>query len=125
MVTVLILVLVLAIIAIVIAFIVGAAWLKSLKDKVLPQLKQEWSEEDESMLQNILECLRHGWKKLPTDILKYESWLESLKERYSWKPSDEQMATFWDAICNLNQDGYKWINDMKSLYYDLKKLRKE
>lgn len=43
--------------------------------------KPAWSEEDEEICQNILECLRNGWRKLPTDILKYESWLESIEQR--------------------------------------------
>lgn len=49
--------------------------------------------------------------------------LKVLEKTKQWKPSDEQMTTFWDAICTLNQDGYKWINDMKSLYQDLQKLK--
>ena len=53
------------------------------------QPKPEWSDEDESMLQNILECLKHGWKKLPTDILKYESWLKSLKDKCLPQPKQE------------------------------------
>lgn len=43
--------------------------------------KPAWGEEDEEMYQNIHECLKNGWKKLPTDLLKYESWFESIKQR--------------------------------------------
>lgn len=52
-------------------------WFKSLPERFNLQPKQEWSEEDEKMCQNVLECLRNGWRKLPTDVLKYESWLRS------------------------------------------------
>lgn len=44
-------------------------------------MKPLWSDEDERLLQNTLECLKNGWKKLPTNFLKYESWLKSLKDR--------------------------------------------
>jgi hypothetical protein len=43
--------------------------------------KPAWSEEDEEMYQNIHECLKNGWRKLPTDLLKYESWIKSIKQR--------------------------------------------
>ena len=56
------------------------------------------SEEDESMLQNILECLKNGWRKLPTDILKYESWLKSLRPHSQWKPSDEMLEALYRVI---------------------------
>lgn len=92
--------------------------------------KTEWSEEDEKMCQNILECLRNGWKKLPADILKYESWLESLKDRYTWKPSEEQMEALWCATeKNLESDNANVVElrgkVLESLYHDLKKLTGE
>ena len=95
-------------------------WLKSIKERVQPQPNKDWSEEDEMMINDIIEVLDEEYV---FDYQKIVNWLKSLKERYTWKPSDEQMATFWDAICNLNHDGYKWINNMKSLYLDLEKLR--
>ena len=92
--------------------------------------KSTWSEEDESMLQNILECLKNGWSKLPTDILKYESWLKSIKERYTWKPSDEQI----EALLKLeemhvlehekNQENAHLYMVIKSLKEQLWKLKK-
>ena len=56
------------------------------------QKPAEWSEEDEKMLQNLLECLRNGWTKLPTDVLKYESWLKSLRpqQKQEWDDGDEE-----------------------------------
>ena len=47
--------------------------------------KPAWSEEDEEMYQNIHECLKNGWKKLPTDLLKCESWFKYLKQRIGGK----------------------------------------
>ena len=65
---------------------------------------EAWSEEDESMLQNILECLKNGWRKLPTDVLKYESWLQSLKDRiqpqskYEWKQENTDALTDFENV---------------------------
>ena len=62
---------------------VDDAWLKGMCDAKdeLEKQKPAWSEEDEEICQNILECLKNGWRKLPTDILKYECWLESIEQR--------------------------------------------
>ena len=94
-------------------------WFKNLKDRVQP--KQEWSEDDEKKLQNILECLRNGWKKLPTDILKYESWIKSLRPQSQWKPSNEQMDALNDVISSRDIK----YDVLSELWKDLKKLREE
>jgi len=47
-------------------------------------------------------------------------WLKSLKERYTWKPSDEQMKALWEVY-----KGGKEQASLATLYSDLKKLRKE
>ena len=70
---------------------------KLAKEYVIDNIEQNpaWSEEDESMLQNILECLKNGWRKLPTDVLKYESWLQSIKDRIQpkrkWSEEDSRI----------------------------------
>jgi hypothetical protein len=46
-------------------------------------------------------------------------WLNSLKERYTWKPSDEQMDMLKIAVSTSNSIV------LDSLYNDLKKLRGE
>lgn len=71
-------------------------FLRDLARKQVECKPAEWSEEDEEMCQNILECLRNGWRKLPTDILKYESWLRS--PHPNWKPSEEQMEALRCAV---------------------------
>ena len=50
-------------------------------DEKFASTESAWSEEDEEMYQNIHECLKNGWRKLPTDLLKYESWIKSLEQR--------------------------------------------
>jgi len=101
-------------------------WLKSLKERLQPQPKHGWSVEDYNDIETIACHLDNTDNEGMAEVLR------NIRDKYYhiipqtvWKPSDEQMATFWDAICNLSQDSYKWINDMKSLYQDLKKLREE
>ena len=85
--------------------------------------KSAWSEEDESMLQNILECLKNGWRKLPTDILKYESWLKSLRPQNRWKPSDEQMKALGKVLKYLVNAKGETVDGLKELEGQLKKLK--
>lgn len=79
-----------------------------------------WSEEDSKTLDRILNDIRQDVILDNDDV----SWLKSLKERYTWKPSDEQMRAF-----------YKYLNEgdktlalgecllLRQLYNDLKKLK--
>ena len=98
--------------------------LKADADMLLRLVQKPWGEEDEARLKSVISLMKSNRAADPFyDKIHLENWLKSLKERHNWKPCDKQMATLWDAICNLNHDGYKWINDMKSLYQDLKKLR--
>ena len=90
-------------------------WLKSLKDRILPQQKQEWSEEDSNMLQSILD----EYKSM---AIEKRNWLKSLKDRYTWKPSDEQMEALKEAVDeHFDIDG----GVLWHLYEQLKKLRDE
>ena len=102
-------------------------WLKSLRDRVLPQQKQAWSEEDERNLDWLTTvCERIHYKSdpqvAPECALILRDWLDSLKDRYTWKPSDEQMDAL-HYVTNFDYGGYKAI--LVSLYEQLKKLRKE
>jgi len=58
-------------------------WLKSLKDRVQPQLKQEWSEEDERMMLSIEQVMNCAslLNIVPQKINKVRTWLKSIKER--------------------------------------------
>lgn len=92
-------------------------WLKSLKDRVQP--KQRWDEEDNKIIEEIIndiECARAINYHAPKEGYEFrENWLKSLKDRYTWKPSKEQMSFL---------KGYA-EEDMvlQSLYNDLKKLK--
>lgn len=84
--------------------------------------KPEWSKEDEWKFSDILALLRGGENchyNTP-DLFK---WLKSLKDRYAWKPNDEQMKELSVAKNSCFDLSYKTKNALKSLYNDLKKLR--
>lgn len=76
-----------------------------------------WSEEDEARFESCIEVLQtsDGYDTINA------KWLKSLKERYIWKPSDEQMKALGNCI------GKKWfdkgmLNMLKTLYNDLQNL---
>ena len=56
------------------------------------------------------------------------AWLKSLKDRYTWKPSDEQMEAL-DGICSYIRNKADWeisqdtIHQLYSLSEQLKKLK--
>lgn len=91
-------------------------FLKSLKSRV--QLKQEWSEEDKERLTSCIQLLKtsDGFDTINT------KWLKSLKERYTWKPSGEQIEALGVAtnICLIPEKQYDELN---KLYHELKKLK--
>ena len=64
-------------------------WLKSIK----PYPKQEWSEKDEHWIQKSIDFMKHPdlIKSTPTLSKDTINWLKSLKDRYTWKPSEEQL----------------------------------
>lgn len=99
-------------------------WLKSLKDRVIPQSKQEWSEEDEDYFDAIITKLEVTQEDaaLTDNQLKF---LKSLKYKVfpqiHWKPSDEQMENLSRAA---NGVIYR-TSLLMELYQDLKKLREE
>lgn len=91
----------------------------------LKEQNSTWSEEDEGMLQTVinrLELSRNDYASEIPYVKRCVNWLKSLKERYTWKPSDEQM----DALENTIRYGEEEsIGILSLLYNDLKKLREE
>lgn len=97
-------------------------WLKSLKNRVLPQPKQEWSEEDEKIalsIEQVMNCASL-LNIVPEKVDKIRTWLKSLKDRYTWKPSDKQMKAL-DSVID-EYDGYPEFDSLVSLKNDLRKL---
>ena len=59
-------------------------WLKSLKDRVQPQPKQEWNEEDEKMFKDIVTRLFSHPDVDKTEYDKSYHWLKSLRPQNNW-----------------------------------------
>ena len=76
------------------------------------------SEDDEKMVEDLIEAI--DTEIAVSDYNKMVGWLKSLKERYTWKPSDEQMT----ALSIIKDSGNTHEHEvLDSLYYDLKKLK--
>ena len=107
-------------------------WLKSLKDRCLPQAKTEWSEEDEKLRKEIICRLENHLSKLQHLRMKDEalckeiSWLKSLRPQKQTVVCNEEdieliediIARFryFMAIGMLNKEQYaSWIDKLKAL----------
>lgn len=95
--------------------------------KFTPQPKQELSEKDENLFKCAIDAVKQESKVRTDGCLDEEvgekviNWLKSLKERYTWKPSGEQMEFVWKYAEQNNYDGKVFTR----LYNDLKKLKEE
>lgn len=93
--------------------------------------KSAWSEEDEYTLNETIQHLKllieiDKAKHCACDVQYYQrdiDWLKTIKQRYTWKPSKEQMDAMQMAVSYF---GYSWASKeqklLESLYDDLKKL---
>lgn len=88
--------------------------------KPIEQNPAEWSEEDKKIINGITSYLcTHDSCELD-GFNKWYDWLKSLKERITWKPSDEQMKVL-DSVID-EYDGYPEFDSLVSLKNDLRKL---
>lgn len=88
------------------------------------QPKQEWSEEDEKILNSILGDIGIADKKMggaPTYVTK-RNWLESLRPQLYWKPSEEQMEALKFVIEYHHFGSPIKKEQVKSIYDNLQKL---
>jgi hypothetical protein len=97
-------------------------WLKSLKNK-LQFINQEWSKKDENKLNRIYEILPKCIDCHPIECKELQDWLKSLKERYTWKPSEEQIEALESVTENCAYSEYQ--DCLRELIGQLKKLRDE
>ena len=97
-------------------------WLKSLKERALPQPVQKWSEKDEKMCNDTIQFIEKGW----TDNGKSHliPWLKSLKLQNTWKPSDEQVTWLYRAADDASKDS-RMKQILNELLSDLKKLKEK
>lgn len=73
------------------------------KPAVFLEQKPAWSEDDEEMAEDLIKGLLSSGKvyNLVHTSKEIADWLKSLKQRYTWKPSEKQM----EALHNLNLIG--------------------
>lgn len=77
-------------------------WLKSLEDRVFPQPRQEWTEEDEvcyiSIMKHLKYSITNGKPETYTNG-RLTDWIEKrakfLRPQNHWKPSKEQIKPVW------------------------------
>ena len=74
-------------------------WLNSLKDRILPQPKQEWSEEDETVLNNLIYALAND--RIGNNRDEYVNWLKSLRPqpKQEWSKIDEAYRDYIIMNC--------------------------
>lgn len=84
----------------------------------LVEQKPAWSEEDDRMLRDVISYAEHEISFKNTPQL---NWLKSLRPRFTWKPSDEQI----EALKGVVQEGVFRFGILESLYNDLMKLKGE
>ena len=90
------------------------------------QKPAEWSEEDEKMLCRCILHLEVATSGMPLAIrdsmVEEANWLKSLRNRYTWKPSEEQMEALCSKLPVVKGGGDKVQDILESLFNDLKKL---
>ena len=86
--------------------------------------KPAWSEEDDLILETIIDHIIPDKPFIANGFTDKElvTWLKTLKQRYTWKPSDEQMEALHDLNLtgNISYAGQGQV--LIELYNDLKKL---
>ena len=96
----------------------------------IAEMEKEWSEEDEKMLEGIVNTVKDvRCQSLLSEIEIYDDyidWLKSLKDRYTWKPSNEQIEALEHFVKSIGEGGYAspYDNNTKLLYSLLEQLKK-
>lgn len=94
-------------------------WLKSLR----LQQNAQWSDEDEHKIRSLIRLVEDVWR--PDEVMiDYVGWLRSLRNRYAWKPSEEQIRALKYVAYHLMPDE-NYRDEMFLLYEQLKKLMEE
>jgi hypothetical protein len=97
--------------------------------------KSTWSEEDEKSLDALITSLNNErfYRHLETlkgiDVNVVIDWLKSLKQRYAWKPSEEQIKHLTDVVYDakhknrISTNGYEPYSYLYALLMQLKRLK--
>ena len=87
----------------------------------LEQKSAEWNEEDEHCRHQLIVFCENCMVQ-DSDAKKCANWLKSLKDRYTWKPSDEQMKILQYLCEHSSHPSPNVIPTLESLYEQLKAL---
>lgn len=91
--------------------------------------KPAWSEEDEEIHRKCICAMRASACGFPEEekfVEQVDNWFKSLKKRYTWKPSEEQMELIKDIVFkDRRKITRKELAIFHSIYNDLKKLMEE
>jgi hypothetical protein len=60
--------------------------------------KPAWTEEDERNLQNIDSVLFREISLSEDECMRLRDWIQSLKQRATWKPTEEQIQALNEAV---------------------------
>lgn len=99
---------------------------KIVDECIYGEQKPAWSEEDEEIYRKCICAMRASACGFPEEekfVEQVDNWFKSLKDRYSWKPSEEQMNTLEYYMHTLICNEHKEV--LFGLYADLKKLREK
>lgn len=99
-------------------------WLESIKNKAIPQIFEEWSEDDKKALKNIIDDLIepcYDAERIDDEV----KWLKSIKPKNRWIPTKEQMDALSKAIWHYTNNSLdhtdKYLNEiydkLKWIYY--------
>lgn len=90
-------------------------WLKSLKDRIFPQPKQKWSEEDEEKLNSIIDVLGEN-----SVLVK---WIKSLKSQSHWKPSKYDISLLEEIAKNIRNNVRPFCSEVSALEDLIKNIK--
>lgn len=108
------------------AYVEGMAFAKN----ELEKQKTDWSEEDETnsyhlktLLENLAKDNKYEFRIISdNDRDKYTAWLKSLKQRHTWKPTEEQIEALERCVDYLNESDNEDAGVIDSLCHGLKLL---
>ena len=89
----------------------------------IAEMQVAWSEEDIRLQRKLIELIYSV--SYCDERENLSNWLKSLKDRITWKPSEEQMKALDDFIYAKYPNIEKYGAAVKSLYQDLKNLKGE
>lgn len=93
-------------------------------EKQSEQKTTEWSEEDEKQWNNIWDVLDGRFELSEEGYKNAANWFKSLKDRYTWKPSDQQVLAIHTAIGVVGKYTYTG-SYLQEVLEQVKKLRGE